>query len=194
MWVFAVSSSETLTFLASIVGSSLTAGVIVALMSRTTERKRQLREQMLDASGAFASGAMEALACIRHYKPTKELGGPLPHPNTELIVDFELRDERFNAANEAIDRLRPLRGKVHLVFAAASGSEDEVLWHTESIARQLRAMLEASRDFWSLCDAEPERRIDHEAWADGRYTSARDATKSALDGFCRSAGQLTRSP
>jgi hypothetical protein len=187
-----VSSDQALTFLASVVGSSAIAGLLVAGYTRTTERKRQLREEMLETAGNFAGDAMEALARIRDYKPTTADQDGAVHRNAALLSDGRLRDDRRIAAEKAVDRLRPLRGRVKLLFATAGSNEaDEA---AGEIIIQLRAMLKTSAAFWAKCEADPANRAKHELEVEPAYDHARDTTRAEIEKFCSAAAERMRSP
>jgi len=152
----------------SLLGSSVAAALVAGLLTRSAERTKQLREQMMEVADAFAGGTMEALARIRDFKPTK----PKPYGHS----------------------LRPLRGRVHIAFAASSKSEEEVLKHAAIVIRSARNMVEASERFWKRCDADPAGRETHEAEEGAKYAAAQGGAWSALYEFCEVAGGQMRNP
>jgi hypothetical protein len=182
------------TLLLSLAGSSVIAAVVSGYWSRNNARDEQLRLEMLDVAGSFAGGAMEALARIRDFKPTKRKAGESHHRNEPLWTDAPLRSSRRDGAAAAIDRLRPIRGQVHLIFADSSGSRGDLPKHAGRVISHLRIMLEVSSEFWDCCDEELDKRYELEAAADKKYAAARDATWRAIDSFCTAAADRMRSP
>ncbi len=176
----------------SLLGSSVAAALVAGLLTRSAERTKQLREQMMEVADAFAAGTMEALARIRDFKPTKPK--PYGHRNEPLHTDLELRAEFCEKANRAVDLLRPLRGRVHIAFATSSKSEEEVLKHAAIVIRSARDMVEASEHFWKRCDADPAGRKTHEAEEGAKYAAAQGRAWSALYEFCDVAGSQMRNP
>ncbi len=190
----AIGLSDGVTLLLSLVGSSVVAAAVAGYWARNNARDEQLRQQMLDVSGAFAGGAMEALARIRDFKPTKKKAGESRHRNEALWSDKQLRLSREERAATAIDQLRPLRGRVHLLFAGDPNSRDDLAERAGQVITYLREMLEISVEFWHCCDDDPEQRGALEAEADDKFARARAGAWSAVDSFCYAAAERLRSP
>ncbi len=147
-----MSGGATLTLILSLLGSSAVAAVISGRWSRNNARDEQLRQQMLDVAGSFSGGAMEALARIRDFKPTKRKRGESRHRNEALWTDEALRTSSYESAAAAIDHLRPLRGRVHLIFAEGPDSQGNLPGQAGEVISSLRLMLEISSEFWNCCD------------------------------------------
>jgi hypothetical protein len=200
--VLAVSSLAT--FLVSVLGSSIVAAFVTAVMARTSERKRQLREQMLQVAGDFAGNAMEVLALLRHYRPTKPMDPGQVHRNEILHSNPELRATRHDDAAKAIDRLRPQRGRVRLVFATedrgvraarkAGGGHGPIAEGADQIVSALRTALEASNAYWEQCDKHPGDRDEYDREGTDRYRAARNDARESIDRFCKDAAHVMRSP
>lgn len=182
------------TFVLSLAGSSVVAAVVSGRWARNNARDEQLRREMLEVGGSFAGGAMEALARIRDFKPTKPKPGESRHRNEQLWTDPTLRAARRDRAAAAIDQLRPIRGQVYLIFADRSDSDEHLPHRAGEVIAQLRAMLEVSTEFWECCDGDPDRRQELESSADTRYVAARNEAWWAIDRFCAAAADRMRSP
>src|SRR3954454_20148508 len=98
----------------SVVASSLLAAV-TAVAAGWNERRRHLRERRIIVAGDYAGDATDALAKLRYYKPTKRKDHG-PHRNEGLYVDLELRQQRADEVEAAIDRLRLLNGRIWVIF------------------------------------------------------------------------------
>jgi hypothetical protein len=181
----------------SVAASSVVAGV-TAFLAGSFERQRQLRERRIVVAGDFAGEAMDALAKLRYYKPTKPKNAG-PHPNERLHVDLELRRQRAEEVEAAIDRLRPLNGRVWVTFPGKSWyeSRDEYRKHgpkttadwAGEVVRFLRDMHEASTAFWTACDKTPALRENHERSCNDKYQDARKAAREAVNEFAESAAK-----
>ena len=180
------------TVLVSIISSTVVAALITGLLSGRNERRKQLRERRMLLAGDFAGEAMNALALIRHFKPTKRGG----HRNEDLHDDPALRQQRADAVRVAIDHLRPLRGRVWVTFPGRSARSDIVAngpsttadW-CEQVIATLRRLEEVSSEFWRGCDADPAARPTLEQTATAEYRAARDLAWAAVDGFAESAAR-----
>lgn len=184
--------------LAAVLASSVVAAVVAGIFSDRTERRKQLRDQRIAVAGDFAGNAMAALAVIRDYKPTTRLG----HRNERLHVDSVVREERAQATKDAVDKLRPMRGRVWVLFPGRSesrelaerGPKTTADW-AETVVGRLRAVEEVCEEFWSTSAIEGR---DTGAWSGRaaeeqkfvqRYESAKSASWHAVDGFTDSAAR-----
>lgn len=189
-----VTLSDGGTVILSLAGSSVIAAFVSGRLSRNNARDEQLRQQMLDVAGSFAGGAMEALARIRDVKPTKKKPGESRHRNEALWADKQLRQTREERAATAVDQLRPLRGRVNLLFADRRDSGDDTAEKAGRVIDCLREMLEISAEFWHCCDDDPQQRVALEAEADAKYSRARGDAWGAVYDFCDAAAERLRSP
>jgi len=192
--VAAVTLSDGGTVILSLAGSSAIAAFVSGRFSRSNARDEQLRQQMLDVAGSFSGGAMEALARIRDFKPTKEKSGAARHRNEPLWADKPLRQAREERAEAAIDQLRPLRGRVTLLFGDRRNAGDETSKRAGDVIVSLRDMLEISSEFWHCCDDDPQLRRALEAEMDERYALARGKAWGAIYDFCDAAAARMHSP
>jgi hypothetical protein len=177
------------TVLVSVATSSVVAAIFSGLFAARNERKKQLLESRRILAGDFAGEAMRALVKLRHYKPTT---GP-NHRNARLHEDLGLRAERAEAVSDAIDVLRPLRGRVWVTFPGRS-SEDEPPqttcdWAEEVIAALRDVQKECGR-FWKACDRQsPDSRPSLEKAFDAAYDVAKEKAWKDLDKFADSAAK-----
>jgi hypothetical protein len=198
------------TVLLSIATSSAVAAVLSSLLAGRNERRKQLRERKMLLAGDFAGDAMDALARLRLYRPTKGPGDR----NEALHENSKLQRERAESVRSAIDRLRPLRGRVWVAFPGrtgdrrppANGSEttadraEEVVqsettadrakkvadWADE-VVHMLRLLDDISSDFWTQCALHPEARARLEAKAGIAYSTRRNEAWVAIERFADSA-------
>jgi len=151
-------------------------------------------------AGDYAGDAMDALAKLRYYKPTKRKKDG-PHRNERLHADRELRQQRAEEFEAAIDRLRTLTGRVWVTFPGKTwyptadqywkhgGPQTTADWAGEVLGR-LRDMQEASIGFWTACDENSAARESHEKSYNDRYQAARNAARTAVNTFTESAAKL----
>jgi sugar phosphate isomerase/epimerase len=184
----------TTTVLVSVATSSVVAAMFTGLLAGRNERKKQLLESRRLLAGEFAGEAMGALAKLRRYKPTT---GP-NHRNSKLHALPDLRAERAEAADDAIDRLRPLRGRVWVTFpgrstvaALSANGPRTTCDHAERVIDALRDLYEICDEFWSKCECEqhPDQLRRREAVFDQTYDAAKRAAWDALDRFADSAAE-----
>ena len=180
--------------IALVLGPAVLAAVIAGIFTVINERKKQFREKQITVAGDVAGDAMSALAQLRHYRPTKRRG----HRNEQLHTDVALRKLRADAVDDAIDRLRPLRGRVWLTFPGRSsvevlettGPQTTADW-ADHIVGVLQRMQRVCQDFWTECDTvggtDPESRAKLEFQANEQYRSARTAAWRAINNFTDSA-------
>jgi hypothetical protein len=180
------------TVLVSVGASSVVAAGVTGIIARLNERTRQIRERSLIVAGDFAGGAMEVLAHLRHYRPTKHRG----HRNAALHADKDLRQERAEAVNASLDHLRPMRGRVWMFFPGRSsvheldavGPQTPADW-AESVVAQLQAMQNVCDEFWHRCEQQPAEREERERTATAAYRAARSAAWQAVDQFAMTAAK-----
>lgn len=178
------------TVAASVGASSVVAAGVTGVWARLNERKRQLREQSLIVAGDFAGGAMEVLAQLRYYRPTKHRG----HRNEPLHADKDLVRARHEAVSSSLDRLRPMRGRVWMFFPGRSGRETlgdlgpqtTADWGEAVVGRLQRTQI-VCEDFWRDCDTDAEKRRAQEGTATMAYRAARDEAWVAIDRFAATA-------
>ncbi|HEY4809652.1 MAG TPA: hypothetical protein VIH71_01220 [Solirubrobacteraceae bacterium] len=182
--------SPAITLVVSVVTSSTVAAILTGILSGRNERKKQLHESRRVLAGDFGGEAMNALAALRHYKPTTRAG----HRNDMLHIDSSLRASRAEAVRDAIDRLRPMRGRVWVTFPGRSSKGGEAADdpHTtadwaEHVILCLRKAEEACNRFWTACEGDPSGRPALESKFEVEYDKAKDAAWSALDEFALSA-------
>lgn len=130
---------------------------------------------------------MAALASLRDYKPTTRVG----HRNEKLHHDSILRDERAAKVKDSVDRLRPLRGRVWILFPGRSpaGSETPSTaadW-AEYVVGRLRAVEDTCNEFWAACGELQEDnsadRANLEAMYQARYDGLKRWTWLAVSSF-----------
>lgn len=202
----AVSTEAVLTFVASVAGS----GVIAAILAGRQEWRKQLREQMLTASADFADGAVEVLAKSRYYRPIDPEAQP--DRNEVLFRDRDERERRRQDVADALDRLRPIRGRVRIAFPGAVRSrskEDggrirlprfrprapDVVTYSELVIRNARKMFEISEAFWRDCENQPTaRRRELTEEAHSRYQTAQRLAWRSLDRFALETRSRMRAP
>lgn len=182
--------SPAITLVVSVVTSSTVAAILTGILSGRNERKKQLHESRRVLAGDFGGEAMNALAALRHYKPTTHAG----HRNDMLHTDSSLRANRAEAVRDAIDRLRPMRGRVWVTFPGRSSKGGKAADdpHTtadwaEQVILCLRKAEEACNHFWTACEGDPSGRPALESKFEVAYDKAKDAAWSALDEFALSA-------
>lgn len=180
------------TVLLSVATSSVVAALVTGLFGGRNERKKQLLESRRLLAGEFAAQAMAAAAALRHFKPTTREG----HRNERLHTDASLRESRAEVVGDAIDRLRPLRGRVWVTFPGRSPWPQVGERHprttsdwAEEVIASLRAAEKACISFWDQCDREPESRIVLEQELEPAYAAARSHVWDRLDGFADSAAE-----
>jgi sugar phosphate isomerase/epimerase len=181
--------SAVATFLASVVTSSAVAATITGLLGDRNERKKQLQARRVLA-GEFAGEAMNALVALRHYKPTNRAG----HRNEGLHSSLRLQNARAEAVQDAIDGLRPLRGRVWVTFPgrstreqlATSGPRTTADW-AEHVINSLRDVERTCKHFWTKCGETPLDREALETSFDYQYDASKVGAWRALDGFASSA-------
>jgi hypothetical protein len=176
-----------ITIAVSVATSSAAAAVLTGLISNRNEVKKQLLEARRNLAGEFAGETMKALVTLRHYKPTNRRG----HRNEDLHDNGQLRKERADAALEALDRLRAIRGRVWVTFPGRSTKEQReaagsktTADYADKVIDQLRQLETTCKRFWRECDdAKPEERSLLERTYDLAYDKERDKTWKALDTF-----------
>lgn len=159
------------------------------------ERERQLRERSLIVAGDFAGGAMDVLAHLRHYRPTKYRD----HRNEGLHEDAELLRERAKRVSLSLDQLRPMRGRVWMFFPGRSsmaelkdhGPQTTADWAEDVVAR-LQAMQNVCEEFWRHCQRQPEEREAQELAATEAFRTARTDAWRAVDQFAATAAKRVR--
>jgi hypothetical protein len=137
---------------AAVLTSSVVAAVVAGYFGDRNERRKQLRDQRIALAGEFAGDAMAALATLRDIKPTRGTA----HRNEKLHRNATLREERIAAAQHAIDRLRPLRGRVWVLFPGRSGhnaAPSTTADWAEYVVGRLRGTEVACSQFWTECEA-----------------------------------------
>lgn len=141
--------------IAAVLTSSVVSAFVAGFFSDRNDRKKQLRDQRIALAGEFAGGAMAALASLRDYKPTTRVG----HRNEKLHHDPKLRDERAAKVKDSVDKLRPLRGRVWILFPgrspAASETPRTVADWAEHVVGRLRGVEDVCNAFWTACDELP---------------------------------------
>lgn len=173
------------TVLASVAASSVVAAAVTGVIARFNERRRQLRERSLIVAGDFAGGAMDVLAQLRHYRPTKRRG----HRNEILHTDAELLLRRAEAVTSSLDGLRQMRGRVWMFFPGRSskdtldrhGPQTTADW-AEAVVGRLQSMQNMCEEFWQHCE-QTDNREASEDLATKDYRSARTAAWQAIDQF-----------
>ncbi|MCW2865993.1 MAG: hypothetical protein JWR20_181 [Marmoricola sp.] len=173
------------TVIASVAASSAVAAVVTGVIARLNERRRQLRERSLIVAGDFAGGAMDVLAQLRHYRPSKGRG----HRNDVLHDDVDLLRRRAGAVTSSLDALRPLRGRVWMFFPGRStvdtirshGPQTIADW-AEDVVACLQSMLNVCDKFWRD-SAQTETWEVLEGTATEDYRIARTAAWRAIDQF-----------
>lgn len=137
---------------AAVLTSSVVAAVVAGFFGDRNDRRKQLRDQRIALAGEFAGGAMAALATLRDYKPTTRSG----HRNEKLHHDAKVREERAAKVKDSVDKLRPLRGRVWILFPGRSPASSEtprtVADWAEHVVGRLRAVEDVCNAFWSACD------------------------------------------
>lgn len=184
--------SSTTTLIVSVVTSSTVAAILTGILSGRNERKKQLHESRRVLAGDFGGEAMNALAALRHYKPTTHTG----HRNDTLHTDASLRANRAEAVREAIDRLRPMRGRIWVTFPgrtseggkAARQPRTTADW-AERVIVCLRKAEESCSGFWIECADSPGERGTLESRYEFEYDKAKNDAWRALDEFALSAAK-----
>ncbi|HYM54648.1 MAG TPA: hypothetical protein VES97_04755 [Solirubrobacteraceae bacterium] len=184
--------SPATTLVVSVATSSTVAAILTGILSGRNERKKQLHESRRVLAGDFGGEAMNALAALRHYKPTTRAG----HRNDTLHTDSSLRANRAEAVREAIDRLRPMRGRIWVTFPGRTSKGGQAAheprttadW-AEQVILCLRKAEEACERFWTACQDNPSDRPALESKHEVEYDAAKDAAWSALDEFALSAAE-----
>jgi len=95
---------------------------------------------------------MAALATLRDIKPTRGTA----HRNEKLHHNATLREERIAAAQHAVDQLRPLRGRVWVLFpgrSTPSGGPSTTADWAEYVVGRLRGTEVVCHQFWAECEA-----------------------------------------
>jgi sugar phosphate isomerase/epimerase len=173
--------------------SSVVAAVVAGYFGDRNDRRKQLRDQRIALAGDFAGGAMAALACLRDFKPTTREG----HRNEKLHHDGELRQERATKAKDCVDQLRPLRGRVWVLFPGRSPAGSETArtaadW-AEYVIGRLRAVEETCQEFWTACDglteADKRGRAELEAEYGAKYEGYKGWTWAAVDSFTEAVAE-----
>ena len=178
--------------LALVSASSVLAAMITAVTTQHIERKKQLRERKLIVAGDFAGGAMEVLAHLRNYRPTKHQG----HRNEQLHMDAELLRRRAEKVNLSLDELRPMRGPVWLFFPGRSsiealehgGSQTTADW-AETVVGLLQDMQDICDEFWRSVHETSGEREALERFATERYRAARSKAWEAVNEFAATAAK-----
>lgn len=185
------------TFVVSLLTSSVVTAVVTSVLTGRNEREKQLRERRIVLAGEYAGTAMEALARLRHFKPTTGPG----HRNERLHSDDDLRRKRAEEADLAIDRLRPMRGHVWVAFPGRSsvkkweavGATTTSDW-AERVIGDLRATKSVCDDFWSLCERDPDSRSSLESSYDEMYDQHKVKAWTAVDRFSDCAARWVAKP
>ncbi len=184
--------SPTTTLIVSVLTSSTVAAILTGILSGRNERKKQLHESRRVLAGDFGGEAMNALAALRHYKPTTRAG----HRNDTLHTDSSLRANRAEAVRDAIDRLRPMRGRIWVTFPGrtSQGGQAARKPHTtadwaERVIICLRRAEESCNRFWTACEDSPSDRLTLESKHEVEYDKAKNAAWLALDEFALSAAK-----
>lgn len=157
---------------AAILTSTVYSAVATGLLADRTERRKQLRDQQITLAADFASAAMIALAALRDYKPTTGSN----HRNSALHSDTDLRVDRGAAAQDAINALRPLRGRIWLLFPGrtkvpphqrghSGWAQTTTDWAEYSVIL-LRRVLEVCDEFWSTADEQHKRLESKRSYTD----------------------------
>jgi hypothetical protein len=137
---------------AAVLTSSVVAAVVAGYFGDRNERRKQLRDQRIALAGEFAGDAMAALATLRDIKPTRGTA----HRNEKLHHNATLREERIAAAQHAVDRLRPLRGRVWVLFpgrSAPNAAPSTTADWAEYVVGRLRGTEVVCHQFWAECEA-----------------------------------------
>jgi sugar phosphate isomerase/epimerase len=184
--------SPATTLVISVATSSTVAAILTGILSGRNERKKLLHESRRVLAGDFGGEAMNALAALRHYKPTTRAG----HRNDTLHIDPSLRANRAEAVRDAIDRLRPMRGRIWVTFPGRTGKGGRATRqpHTtadwaEQVIICLRKAEETCNRFWTACEHDPSNRPALESKLEVAYDEAKNATWAALDAFALSAAE-----
>lgn len=182
--------SVLLSVISAVVASSVVAAFVSGYFADRTERRKQLREQRISIAGQFAGDTMTALARLRDYKPPT---GP-EHRNTALRTDAVERASRERESKTAIDKVRPLRGQIWMLFPGRSDAAQRRVqgpltiadW-AEAVVMHLRYTEEHCLEFWSQAakldehEAAELRRIESIYCA--RYDHSKSEAWRALDEF-----------
>src|SRR5689334_12887706 len=152
----ATSDVGTAIAVAAITSASI-GSVAVALLTGRLERRRHLREQMLDAATTYATQALTVLATLREVKMAtlEQRHESTAHRNAHLLTDHAECRRRLDACEAAQALMRAQHARVRLLF----GPDSTATRRNDEFTRATHRMLNAARRFYELA-REPTADLD----------------------------------